>query len=316
MRILITGGYGFLGARVAQYLQQCGHQIFLGARQASASPEWLPQAKVLQIDWKDGRNLEQTCAGIDAVIHAAGMNAHDCATDPVGALEFNGVATARLIDASIRVGVQKFLYFSTAHVYASPLQGSISEDACPRNMHPYASSHLAGENAVLNAAKCKKIKSMVLRLSNVFGPPAHNDVNCWTLLVNELCRQAVSDEKLTLRSSGLQRRDFVGIQDMCRAVSHVLGLNKEQIGDGVFNVGGAWAPRVIDMTELIQARCLAVLGFTPQIIRPESHGMEATHELDFRIDRLLASGFALSDNSVAEIDATLIFCREFFGYKR
>lgn len=316
MRILITGGYGFVGGRVAQHLQQLGHQVFLGSRQASIPPNWLLQADVLQTDWSDQGNLEQVCTGIDVVIHAAGMNAHDCVADPVAALEFNGLATARLIDAASRVGVQTFIYLSTAHVYANPLKGSISEDTCPRNMHPYASSHLAGENAVLSTAQYGKIKGIVLRLSNAFGVPAHKDVNCWTLLVNELCRQVVTEDRLTLRSSGLQRRDFVGIWDMCRAVSHVLGLSKEQAGDGIFNVGGAWTPRVIDMAELIQARCLAVLGFTPEIARPESNSAEVTHELDFSMDKLLASGFELSGNAVAEIDATLIFCREIFGNKR
>lgn len=303
---------------MAQHLQQLGHQIFLGSRQARIPPNWLPQAEVLQTDWSNDRILEQACDGVDVLIHAAGMNAHDCGADPVAALEFNGLATSRLVDVASRVGVQRFIYLSTAHVYANPLIGHISEDVCPRNMHPYASSHLAGESALLSAAQYGKIKGIVLRLSNVFGAPAHKDVNCWTLLVNELCRQAVTEGRLTLRSSGLQRRDFVGMQETCRAVSHVLGLSEEQVGDGIFNVGGAWAPRVIDMTELIQARCLAVLGFTPEIMRAKSSGAEVTHELDFRIDRLLASGFDRSANinTAAEIDATLLFCREFFGNKR
>jgi UDP-glucose 4-epimerase len=304
MRILITGGFGLIGGRVGQHLQQVGHQIVLGSRKASKPPDWLPQAEVVQTCWGDESALDQICGGVEVVIHAAGMNAQDCSANPVAALEFNGLATARLLAAAIRTNVKRFFYLSTAHVYASPLIGTITEATCPRNMHPYASSHLAGESVVLNASQCGKIEGIVLRLSNAFGAPVHKDLNCWMLLVNDLCRQAVTGRSLILRSAGLQRRDFVTLQDVGRAFSHMIDLHKEQVGDGVFNIGGAWSPRVIDMVELIQARCLAVLGFAPNIIRPKPDDGEVQLGLEFQINKLLASGFTLSGNAVTEIDAT------------
>lgn len=316
MRILITGGFGFVGGRLAVHLAQAGHQIVLGSRNSITPPAWLPQAEVVQIEWDDGRALEHSCNGADAVIQAAGMNAQECASDPIAALAFNGVATARLVAAASRAGVQRFIYLSTAHVYASPLVGTITEDTCPRNLHPYSSSHHAGESAVLSASQRGQIEGIVLRLSNAFGAPVHEDVNCWTLLVNDLCRQAVTKRSFTLRSAGVQRRDFVTLQDVSRAVSHVLDLSKEHMGDGIFNIGGAWTPRVIDMAELIRARCSAVLGFVPDFIRTEPDEGEAALDLDFQINRLLASGFGLSGNAATEIDATLLFCHEAFGSDR
>ena len=316
MRILITGGFGFVGGRLAVHLAQAGRQIVLGSRNSITPPAWLPQAEVVQIEWDDGRALEHSCNGADAVIQAAGMNAQECASDPIAALAFNGVATARLVAAASRAGVQRFIYLSTAHVYASPLVGTITEDTCPRNLHPYSSSHHAGESAVLSASQRGRIEGIVLRLSNAFGAPVHEDVNCWTLLVNDLCRQAVTKRSFTLRSAGVQRRDFVTLQDVSRAVSHVLDLSKEHMGDGIFNIGGAWTPRVIDMAELIRARCSAVLGFVPDFIRTEPDEGEAALDLDFQINRLLASGFGLSGNAATEIDATLLFCHEAFGSDR
>lgn len=308
MRILITGGFGFIGGRLGQHLLQSGHQVILGSRNTSSPPDWLPQAEVVQVDWDDGPGLEKICGGVDVVIQAAGMNAQDCAADPIASLEFNGLATARLVSAAMQADVKRFIYLSTAHVYASPLMGTITEDSCPRNMHPYATSHLAGENAVLGGRQRGEIECIVLRMSNAFGAPVHMDVNCWMLLVNDLCRQAVTEHSLTLRSAGLQRRDFVALQDVVRAFSHVINLTKEHVGDGVFNVGGAWAPRVIDIAELVQARCSVVLGFTPDIIRPEPRDGEVTLDLEFQMDRLFASGFELFGNAVAEIDATLLLC--------
>jgi UDP-glucose 4-epimerase len=273
----------------------------------------LPEAEVLQTNWSDGRALERICNRVDVVIHAAGMNAQYCAANPVAALEFNGLATARLVDAAGKAVVKRFIYLSTAHVYASPLTGTITEDTCPRNLHPYATSHLAGERVVLSASQRGQIEGIVLRISNAFGAPVHKDANCWTLLVNDLCRQAITERSLTLRSAGLQRRDFVTLQDVCRAFSHMINLRKEQVGDGVFNIGGMWSPRVIDMVELIQARCMAVLGFAPNIIRPKPDEGEMTLGLEFQINRLLISNFTLSGNTVAEIDATLLRCSEAYG---
>lgn len=313
MRILITGGFGFVGGRLAVHLAQAGHQIVLGSRNSITPPAWLPQAEVVQIKWDDGRALEHRCNGADAVIQAAGMNAQECTSDPIAALAFNGVATARLVAAASRAGVQRFIYLSTAHVYASPLVGTITEHTCPGNLQPYATSHLAGEHVVLSASQHGQIQGIVLRLSNAFGAPVHEDVNCWTLLVNDLCRQAITKCSITLRSAGVQRRDFVTLQDVSRAASHVLDLSKDHIGDGIFNIGGAWSPRVIDMADLIRARCSEVLGFIPAFICTELHEGVAAIDLDFQIDRLLASGFVLSGNALTEIDATLLFCHEAFG---
>ncbi len=313
MRILITGGLGFIGGRLGRYLYQAGHQVILCSRNASIPPTWLPYVEVVKIDWSDERSLQKVCSKVDVVIQAAGVNAQDCTIDPVAALEINGLATARLLETAIHAGVGRFIYLSTAHVYGAPLVGTISEEVCPRNLHPYATSHFAGESVVLSAGQRGEIEGVVLRMSNAFGAPTHKDANCWMLLVNDLCRQAITSQNLIMKSAGLQRRNFVTLQDVERAFSHIINLSKELIGNGVFNIGGACSPRVIDMVELIQTRCLEVLGFSPKIVRPEVTVDEVAFDLDFRIDKLLASGFKLSGNVDTEIDATLLFCREAFG---
>jgi UDP-glucose 4-epimerase len=313
MRILITGGFGLVGGRLAQQLQRTGHQIVLGSRHAAAAPAWLPEADVVKCAWNDASALAEICRGVDVVIHAAGMNAQDCEADAVAALEFNGLATARLCAAAVRSGVKRFIYLSTAHVYASPLVGSFTEASCPRNLHPYATSHLAGENAVLHAGQRGKIEAVVLRLSNAFGAPAHKDVNCWMLLVNDLCRQVVVSKSMVLRSAGVQRRDFISLTEVGRAIEHVINLNATKLDGGIVTIGGAWAPRVIEMVELVQARCAVVLGFTPAIIRPEPLENEVTLPLDININKLLNTGFEFGERVETEIDATLAFCSEAFG---
>jgi len=316
MRVLISGGFGFVGGRLAQHLHQAGHQVVLGSRTVSSSPEWLRDAEVVKMDWSDHDALAAVCASVDVIIHASGMNAQDSGANPAEALAFNGVATAHLLDAGCKNGVKRFLYLSTAHVYGSPLEGTITEETCARNLHPYATSHLAGESAVLYATQRKQIEGIVLRLSNAFGAPAHAEANCWMLLVNDLCRQAVNLRSMTLRSTGLQRRDFLTLQDLSHVVAHMIDLPNNQIGDGLFNVGSGKSSRIIDMVELIQTRCTEVLGYTPEIIRPQPAKNEQSSNLDYRIDKLLITGFSLSDNVVFEIDKTLRMRHDLrYGFK-
>jgi UDP-glucose 4-epimerase len=315
MRVLITGGFGFVGGRMAAHLAQAGCSVVLGSRRSIDPPAWLPQAKVAQIHWEDGAALERCCKGVDMVIQAAGMNAQDCAADPAAALAFNGVATARLVAAAGRAGVQRFIYLSTAHVYASPLVGTITEETCPRNLHPYATSHLAGEHAVLAASNRGQIQSIVLRLSNAFGAPMHKDVNCWTLLVNDLCRQAVQTGKLVLHSSGQQQRDFIGMTEVCHVIERLVISNGDKdCQSGIFNVGAGVAESVLGMTKMIQQRCLQVLGFEPDLQRNKDLKEESPAPLIYQTARL--DQFALNlgyTNYVDEIDELLRYCDTVFS---
>lgn len=313
MRILITGGLGFFGGRLAVHLTQAGHRIVLGSRKANVPPAWLPQAEVAQINWDDADGLNEACKGIDVVIHTAGMNAQDCAADPVAALAFNGLATARLVAAAVRVGVSRFVYLSTVHVYASPLVGVITEDTCPRNLHPYATSHLAGENAVLTAGLSGQIQGIVLRLSNVFGTPVHKDVNCWILLVNDLCRQAVKTHKLVLQNS-TQKRDFISMTEVCRVTERLAIGRKNELKTAVFNIGAGLSQSVLTMAKTVQQRCAHVLDYEPMIsLADETHGI-AHGSFVYSTSRLIDLGIRI-DNSIGltEIDDLLLFCRANFN---
>ena len=305
-----------IGGRLGQHLHQAGYQVILGSRNTSNPPDWLPQAEVAETDWKVDCSLEQICNGVDVVIHAAGMNAQDCVADPVAALEFNGLATARLLEAAIRAGVKRFIYLSTAHVYASPLVGTITEDACPRNLHPYATSHLAGENVVLRACQREQIEGIVLRLSNAYGAPMHKGVNCWMLLANDLCRQAVQGGKMVLRSSGLQQRDFIAITLVCNVIERLSSRDIDALLLGVFNVGSGVSQSVLELAQLVQRRCKLVLGFEPDLLRPETGAGERIEQLVYLPDRLAKMGVSLDLDNNKEIDGLLVFCNASFNEAR
>jgi UDP-glucose 4-epimerase len=313
MRVLITGGFGYLGGRLTQFLaSQTAYEILLGSRQQTEPPEWFPQAKVVQTRWGSLAGLEHICSAVDAVVHLAGMNAQNCATDSVAALEVNAVATARLLQAAVRQGAKRFIYISTAHVYGSPLTGVITEETCPVSLYPYAASHRAGEDVVRAANQRGEIEGIVIRLSNTFGAPAHKDTNCWMLLVNDLCRQAVTTQRMVLRSSGLQRRNFVPLHDVCRAIDHLLHLPVQDLTRDVFNVGGDWSPLAWEMACLVQERCTVKLGFQPKLTRILPQTGETVCNLDYRFDALRQTGFQPNTNKVEEIDQLLNFCKTSF----
>lgn len=306
--ILVTGGMGFVGGRVAQTLAtNADVTLALGSRTAQENPCWLPKSNVIAMDWNSLQSLTLACEGTDTLVHLAGMNASDCLSDPVAALEVNTVNTARLMEAAKVAGVKRVIYLSTAHVYGPSLIGKIDESTLPKSHHPYATSHLAAEHLVLAAAN-SNIDSIVLRLSNGFGVPAHPAVNAWMLLMNDLCHQAVNLRSITLRSSGLQWRDFITLQDVSNVVTHMIDLPKSNIGNGIFNVGSGKSSRVVEMAELIQARCTEVLGYSPKIIRPQPAEGEKFESLDYRIDKLLSTGFIFGGSPVLEIDETLLMC--------
>lgn len=295
------------------HLLRRGHQVKLGSRYSKPLPDWGPEVQVEKIKWSDESELVNSCAEIDIVIHAAGMSAHECTKNPVEALAFNGVSTARLAAASIKAGVKKYIFLSTAHVYASPLVGLINEKTCPHNLHPYATSHLAGENAVLGACQNSNMRGVIVRLSNVFGRPMSKEVNCWGLLVNDLCRQVVETNKLSLKTSGLQQRDFIGMTEACRTLVCLIENQNLSINHQIINLGSGQSRSVLEMARLIQERCIKVLGYMPELQIPNMGSNEENWDFKYTSDVLPALGINIqSSDMVPEIDELLSYCKSEF----
>jgi UDP-glucose 4-epimerase len=206
--------------------------------------------------------------------------------------------------------VGRFIYFSTGHVYGA-LAGRIDEATPARSTHPYGIAHRAAEDWVLAAHARGQLSGLVIRLSNGFGAPAHPHISRWTLLVNDLCRQAVETRTLILRGDGGEWRNFIPLADVENMVVHLLHLPDDLAGDGLFNAGSLRSTRVIDMADLVAARCERILQFRPALSVAAQPARE--HPLlDYRIDRLQATGFVPAGDFEHEIDRTLRVCAEWF----
>ena len=315
LKVLLTGGFGYLGGRLAETLAVNGeHEVTLATRRLIPQPSTAPGTKAIRLDWDSDADLRRACEGTEIVVHLAGMNAADCARDPVAALAFNGVRTAQLVVAATDMRVRRFIYLSTAHVYGGALKGSIDERTCPDPLHPYATSHRAGEDAVRLACKSGTLEGIVIRLSNSFGAPVDPRADCWSLVTNDLCRQAVQSGRSVLRSDGNQRRDFMPISEACRAIEHLMTVPKATVGDGLFNVGGGWAPRLSELAELVAERVAAIVGTRPKLEYRSVGDAAGPSDLRYGVTKLQSTGFiSRPDASVAELDRLVRFCTQHFS---
>ena len=310
MKILITGGNGHLGSRLAIYLKSQGHDIILGIRNSIDSLPWNVGMEKLIINWDNLALIESKLKEVEVIFHTAGVNASNALLNPEYALYFNGLKTLEFVNLAKKVGVSSFYFFSTAHVYANPLEGKFTEKSCTKNYHPYATSNLAGENAVLTANQPGVFNGIVLRISNTFGIPVHDKVDCWSLLVNDLCRQAVKERKLVLKSDGKQFRDFISIGNFCLLINQLIQISNLHIYPPVFNIGSGMSFTVYEMAEKIQKRCNYLFGYRPEIlINNFLKEIIKPKKFKFSLENLARLNIKFIENFNEEVDDLLFFCK-------
>jgi len=309
--VLLTGGFGNLGGRVASALHSTGNwNIRLASRTHLSPPPWAPDATVVNLDLLNPEQVDFACNGASAIIHLAALNDRQAAADPNLAEAISGAGTKLLTDAAIKHKVDKFIFMSTAHVYGAPLQGTLTEKSLTTNSHPYATSHLSGEREVAKRHQMGDIAGIILRCANGFGAPMDPTVDIWHVLVNDLCNQVASSGSMTLRSSGHQERNFIPIADICSAILHFLHLDAHLVGDGLFNLGGPKSMTVLEMAHIIAEISRTVLHIDPPINRPLQTEPEASMPLDYRIDKLISTGFSCVNNINYEVDQLLKMCKK------
>src|ERR1700681_1055933 len=242
-RILITGGFGFVGGRLSRRLSE-EHEVWVSSRKPVPESILRLHGNIKRIDHALLLDRDSFPAFIDTVIHLAALNEIDSVKLPSDAIRVNVDETRIILENSIAKQVEQFIYFSTAHIYGAPLEGTITEKTLPRPVHPYAITHRAAEDYIVAATEQKRIKGTVLRLSNSFGAPVSAHVNRWTLLANDLCRQSVEKGTITLRSNGCQYRDFICLSDVEEMMARML-TNPKSPEHIIYNLGSGISMRVI-----------------------------------------------------------------------
>ena len=126
----------------------------------------------------------------------------------------------------------------------------------------------------------------------------------WRTLTSDLCRQAVLEKRMEMRTDGLQERNFITKTDIARAVHHLISLPKTDVSNGLFNLGGSKSQTLLAMANMIQERAQNKFGVEIPLHRPEPTATQTQH-LNFDIHKLLNTGFTLTENAVDEVDEFL-----------
>ena len=158
--ILIVGGLGYLGGRMAKYFSDNGYRVLITTRRLEKNfPNNFPiNTAVIQVGYKSDEQLSEAMKGIDTLIHLAGPDAHTNFEDPDILIKWYVDLTKRLFKSAQRNNVKHFIYFSTIHVYGNNLVGTVTEETKPIPVHPFAKANLAVEKILTAQAENVSVK--------------------------------------------------------------------------------------------------------------------------------------------------------------
>jgi UDP-glucose 4-epimerase len=299
--VVVTGAGGYLGGRVVTHLAAAGGRR---VRAISRRPApWLSvPADVLDLAAEEV-GLTELVTGADAVVHLAGANEVMAAHDPDRALADTVAAARHVAEACADAGVGRLVYISTVHVYGRALApgATVTEDELPAPLSTYAIARLAAEHIVTAALA----DAVVLRLTNGVGRPAAPEVERWSLVANDLCRQAATTGALRLRTDGMQWRDFVALDDVCRVVA--AALDPLAVPVGTYNLGSGTPLTVRGLAELVQQAVESATGSRPPLSSAAPTGAPGPPYF-VATDRLAALGLGAEVPIEDAIDETVRFC--------
>ena len=251
MRYLITGASGLLGGRLSNFLENKGFEIIRGSSnlkiiESSNYNNWV------LTEFDNFETLINICKGVDFIIHAAGPNADCCIQNPISSFDFYSLKTKKLVKAAKASKIRKFIFLSTAHVYNNKFEGLINEKLPTLNNHPYALANLEGERVVKQIFGNNPDNSIILRLSNIFGFPDRKEVNCWMLFINNVCKEIVESQTITIKSNPLIKRDFIPASDFCEIISKLCDSNFVNKQNNIVNFGSEKTLSLLDTAKLIK----------------------------------------------------------------
>lgn len=182
-------------------------------------------------------DVERVLSGVGTVVFAAGLSESLCVRNPDLAFAVNAYWPGYIASiASRNVFTQRFIYVSTAKVYAEFLEGYIDENSPTRARQAYGRSHLEGERRVHAAGVDGSLQTLALRIANLVGAPSVENNGIEHLLPYMAASSAVRQGSISLRGSGEESRDFVSLGFLCRSVHELIASAQFPPG-GTLNVG-------------------------------------------------------------------------------
>lgn len=255
MRILVTGGAGFIGSHLVEQLLSLGNHVRVMDNLSTGKRENLPRMhpalEFIGGDVRDRRTVAGCLRQVDAVYHLAAIaSVQATMEDPVGAHETNLDGTLYLLDAARQAGVRRFIYASSAAVYGDEVMLPAREEAPARPMSPYAIDKLSGEHYLAHYHRRYGLDATAFRFFNVYGPrqePGSPYSGVISLFLDRMQR----GEPLTVYGDGRQTRDFVYVADLATLL--VKALYQRGLDGQVLNVGTGLESSLLELIAELQA---------------------------------------------------------------
>jgi UDP-glucose 4-epimerase len=259
MRVLVTGGAGFLGSHLVDRCLREGHEVSVlddlsgGSRENLAAHAGDPRLRFERADVRDARRVRGAAAGTDVVFHlAAAVGVRKVAEDPVDTWSRNVLGTEAVLRAACDAGA-RCVFASSSEVYGPTADGVLREDDLLRldagaRRDAYALSKAAGESLAAALRRTRLFPVVVARLFNVVGP---RQSARYGMVLPRFAAAAVRGEPLPVHGDGGQARCFLHVRD---AVSALLSLATTPEADGlVVNVGSDEERSVLDLARAVAA---------------------------------------------------------------
>lgn len=300
MRILVTGGAGFIGSHIVEHFQgkaevrvldnlRSGYQHNLAAFQH----EFI-EASILDRD-----AVRRAVQGVDYVFHLAAMiSVPESMAKPVECDEINTKGTLIVLEEAAKAGVKKLVLSSSAAIYGdNPVVPKV-ETMFPEPKSPYAITKLDGEYYCKMFADEKRLQTACLRYFNVFGP-RQDPKSQYAAAVPIFIHRALKNEPITIYGDGEQTRDFIYVKDIAAANAY---FATQSPATGVFNVAYG---KKITINDLCTTIC-KLTGSKSKITHAAERAGDVKHSMA-AVDKLRAAGFVPKGSLDAGLQATVEF---------
>ena len=230
MKILVTGGAGFIGSNLVDRLLKEGHEVSVIDNESSDAHDffyWNDNANNYKHDICDYQNTRKIYDGVDTVFHiAAEARIQPCIVNPLRAVQSNAVGTCTVLQCAREAGVNKVVYSSTSSAYGRTNQPPLKENMPNDCLNPYSVTKVCGEELCKMYFKLYGLKTVILRYFNVYGErqPLKGQ---YAPVVGIFLRQKKNNQPMTIVGDGTQRRDFTHVSDVVEANIRAMALNDQ-----------------------------------------------------------------------------------------
>jgi len=246
MKVLVTGSAGQLGSFVCELMAGPHDVAGLDLR-----PSPYPGVKEVTVegDIRRPADVRRVLKGVDCVVHcAAQVSVVKSFEDPLSDAETNVLGTVNLLHESLKAGVSRFVYISSAAVFGDPAYVPIDEKHLTEPMSNYGSSKLAGERFALAYAASTPLQAVVVRPFNFYSMRA-DPKSPYSGVITKFVERVSAGKPPVIDGDGLQTRDFIHARDVARMVS-MLAERKDLSGE-VFNCGSGTSTSILDLARLV-----------------------------------------------------------------